>query len=153
MRKELEPYRKWFGEWSGSGVSKSNVAVSTRLSIQPRLAGHCIEFVVESMTPDSSRLVHGVIALLGVDPDSKLRMTVMSTIHGAMAMPVTPEDPGALAIEGESVVGNRVVVSLIEEDSGQLMLTSYWKPELPMDAEPVGFSNVKLSRVTVNHGD
>lgn len=146
-RKRLNPYRKWIGEWTGRGQTLKNVSVLTRVSIRPRLADLALEFLVESQHEESHELVHGVVAILGVDPDDELRMTVFSTIHGAIVMPVTPEDPGALAIEGKSVTGNRVVVSLIEEDDG-LMLTSYWKPELPPDAEPVGYSNVKLKRVT-----
>ncbi|MCZ7607767.1 MAG: hypothetical protein M5U25_17220 [Planctomycetota bacterium] len=145
MHKEFAPYIKWFGEWAGHGVSKTNIQVFTRLAIRPRLADQVIEFQVESMDAQSSKLVHGVVALMGLGPDGQLRLAVLSTLHGAMDMPVTPEDPGALAIEGVSVEGNRVVVSLVEEND-DLMLTSYWKKEVP-GAEPVGFSNVKLQRV------
>lgn len=147
-KKKIAPFRKWVGEWSGRGVTKKDVAVTTRVVIQPRMADQALEFVVESTATDSHELVHGVVALLGVDPDDVLRMCVYSTLHGSMVMPVTPEDPGALAIEGTNVHGNRVVVSLIEENGG-LMLTSYWKPELPADAEPVGFSNVLLKRIAL----
>lgn len=146
MHRKFNPYSKWFGEWAGHGVSRTDVEVFTRLVIRPRLADQAVEFVVESMDAQSSKLVHGVVATMGVGPDGELRMAVLSTVHGAMVMPVTPDDPGALAIEGTSVGGNRVVVSLVEEDDG-LMLTSYWKKNEPK-AEQVGFSNVKLKRVT-----
>lgn len=146
-RKKLKPYHKWIGEWTGRGQTMKDVPVLTRLTIRLRLADLAIEFLVESLHADTQELVHGVIAILGVDPDGELRMALYSTVHGSIVTAVTPEDPGALAIAGDSVTGNRVVVSLIEEDDG-LMLTSYWKPELPADAEPVGFSNVKLKRVT-----
>lgn len=149
-RKKLKPYHKWIGEWTGRGHSFKDVPVVTRLTIRPRLAELALEFQVESLNDATQELVHGVVAQLGVDPDDELRMAVYSTVHGSITMPVTPEDPGALAIEGKSITGNRVVVSLIEEDDG-LMLTSYWKPELPADAEPVGYTNVKLKRVT--HAD
>ena len=145
-RKKLKPYHKWIGEWTGRGETLKGVPVLTRVQIRPRLADLALEFCVESMHEDSHELVHGVVAQLGVDPDGELRMTVYSTLHGSIIMPVTPEDPGALAIGGTSIAGNRVVVSLIEENDG-LMLTSYWKPELPADAEPVGYTNVKLERV------
>ena len=148
MRKQFQPYSKWIGEWSGRGTTKKDVVVITRLVIRSRMADQALEFSVESTDAESHKLVHGVIGLLAVDPDDQLRMCVFSTLHGTMVMPVTPEDPGALAIVGESVQGNRIVVSLIEEKDG-LMLTSYWKPELPADAEPVGYSNVKLTRVSV----
>lgn len=146
MHKKFAPYIKWFGEWAGHGVSKTNIEVFSRLVIRPRLADQAVEFLVESMDLATGKLVHGVVALMGLGPDGELHMAVLSTIHGAMGMPVTPEDPGALAIEGLSVSGNRVVVSLIEENDG-LMLTSYWKKNEPK-AEQVGFSNVKLKRVT-----
>lgn len=148
LKKQFAPYRKWLGEWSGKGVTKNDVAVSTRLVIQTRMAEQAVEFLVESVSADTGELIHGVIGLLAVDPDGQMRMVVFSTLHGSMLMPVTPEDPGALAIEGTNVQGNRVVVSLIEEDGG-LMLTSYWRPELPADAEPVGFTNIKLMRVSL----
>jgi hypothetical protein len=146
-RKKLKPYHKWMGEWTGRGETLKKVPVVTRVTIRPRLAELALEFTVESLHEETQELVHGVVAQLGVDPDGVMRMAVFSTVHGSIIMPVTPEDPGALAIEGNSVTGNRVVVSLIEEGDG-LMLTSYWRPELPADAEPVGYSNVKLRRVT-----
>lgn len=147
MNKKLEPLRKWFGDWTGRGETLTGVPVATRMTIQPRMAEQFIEFIVESLHADTHDLVHGVVALLTVDPDGETRMTVTSTLHGSMVMPVTPEDPGALAIQGKSVAGNHLVVSLIEEDDG-LMLTSYWKPELPPDAEKIGYTNVKLKRVS-----
>lgn len=146
-KKLLEPYHKWIGEWVGRGVTKTDVPVTTRLVITSRLAAQSLEFLVESIHSDSNALVHGVIALMGVDPDGEVRFIVQSTIHGSIVMQVTPEDPGALAIAGHSVTGNRVVVSLVEENGG-LMLTSYWRPANDPDAETVGYSNVSLKRVT-----
>ena len=146
--KKLQPYLKWAGEWVGRGVTKTDVPVTTRLVIVPRLAGQSLEFLVESIHSESHALVHGVVALMGVDPDGEVRFIVQSTIHGSIVMSVTPEDPGALAIAGNSVTGNYVVVSLIEENGG-LMLTSYWRPANDPDADPVGYSNVSLKRVTV----
>lgn len=145
-RTKLKPYLKWVGEWAGRGESLNGVPVLTRLQIRPRLADLVLEFQVESVHEKTQELVHGVVAQLGVDPDGEIRMAVFSTLHGSVVMPATPEDPGALAVQGDSVTGNRVVVSLIEEDGG-LMLTSYWKPELSADAEPVGYSNVLLKRI------
>jgi hypothetical protein len=146
MHKKLEPIRKWFGEWTGRGETMTGVPVMTRMVIQPRMAEQFIEFMVESLHAESQELVHGVVTMLTVDPDGETRMAVTSTMHGTIVMPVTPEDPGALAIEGMSVTGNHVVVSLIEEDDG-LMLTSYWKPNEP-EAEKLGYTNIKLKRVS-----
>ncbi|MCB9933162.1 MAG: hypothetical protein H6841_07060 [Planctomycetes bacterium] len=146
MNRKFAPYRKWIGEWAGRGVSKTNVPVHTRLTVRTRLAGQALEFLVESMDMESNRLIHGVIATLGEGPDGQLRMAVLSTLHGAIAMPVTPEDPGALAIEGVSVTGNHVVVSLIEDGDG-LMLTGYWRPEGVPNAEPIGHSNIRMTRI------
>jgi hypothetical protein len=148
MRKELRSYQHWVGEWSGRGHTKKHVPVHVRLSIHPRLTGSVLEFVVESLHVNTNRLVHGVIGLLALDPDDQLRMAVTSTIHGTIVMPMTPEDPGALAFEGLSVTGNRVVISLVE-DGEDLLLTAHWKPELPPDVEFVGVTSCRLQRMAV----
>jgi hypothetical protein len=148
MRNEFRPYATWLGDWTGLGTTKKNVPVRIRLSIQPRMAGEVLELVLESLHDRTGKLVHGVVALLSVDPDGVMRMAIASTIHGTIIMPVTPEDPGALAFEGNSVTGNRVVVSFVE-DNGALMLTAYWEPELPHDGEVVGFTNCRMQRVAL----
>jgi hypothetical protein len=146
MRKELQPFILWVGTWAGRGTTLNGVPISTRMVIRPRLADEVLDFEIESLHADTGKLVHGVIGLMAVDPDKQRRMAVTSTIHGTIVMTLTPEDPDAGAIEGISVTGNRVVVSLVQEDNG-LMLTSYWKKDTP-SAEQVGFTNVKLRRVT-----
>lgn len=148
MRKEFRPYAGWLGEWSGLGTTKKNVPVRVRMSIQPRMAGEVLEIHLESLHERTGKLVHGVIALLSIDPDGAMRMAIASTIHGTIIMRATPEDPGALAFEGDSVTGNRVVVSFVE-DNHDLMLTAYWKPELPHDAEVAGFTNCRMQRIVL----
>lgn len=149
MRKEFRPYQHWIGEWSGRGHTKKHVPVNIRLSIKPRIAGSILEFVVESLHVNTSRLVHGVIALLSVDPDKQLRMSVTSTIHGTIVMPMTPEDPGALAFEGVSVTGNRLVVSFVE-DGGDLLLTAHWKPDSADAVEFTGVTSCRLKRLSTD---
>jgi hypothetical protein len=146
LNKKLAPYWGWVGEWAGTGETLNGVPVSTRMFVRPRLASQILEIEIQSLHAETGKLVHGVVALMGMDPDGQRRMVVNSTIHGSMLMDMTPEDPGAGAIEGVSVTGNRVVVSLVDENDG-LMLTSYWKKNNPK-AEQVGYTNVKLNRVT-----
>lgn len=147
MRSEFKQFARWIGEWTGKGQTKKGLPVNSRLVLRDRMAGEFLEFEVTSLHADTGALVHGVVCVLAVDPDKVLRMSVASTMHGCMVMPMTPEDPGAAAIEGTSVTGNHVVVSLVEENGG-LMLTSYWrtKGSAPSD-EPVGFTNILLKRV------
>lgn len=145
MRKEFAPFSGWIGEWTGKGETLKGVPVITRMVLRPRLAEEVLEFEIVSQHAETDALVHGVVALMTVDPDGQLRMAVCSTIHGCIVMRLTPEDPGAAAIAGTSVTGNHVVVSLIEDNSG-LMLTSYWKKDEPK-AEPIGHTNIKLKRV------
>jgi hypothetical protein len=148
MRKEFKAFSKWLGEWAGKGQTKKGLPVHSRLVLRERMAGEFLEFEVTSLHADTGALVHGVVCQLAIDPDGVMRMSVASTMHGCMVMPMTPEDPGAAAIEGVSATGNRVVVSLVEEDGG-LMLTSYWRaPNTAPDAEPLGFTNLLLKRVT-----
>jgi hypothetical protein len=116
-----------------------------RLAITPRLANEVLDFEIINLHAETGKLVHGVAGLMAMDPDGQRRMAVSSTVHGTIIMTLTPEDPDAGAIEGVSVTGNRVVVSLVKDGAG-LMLTAYWKKDTP-DAEQVGHTNVKLSRV------
>jgi len=146
VNKKLAPYWGWVGEWAGRGETLNGVPVLTRMIVKPRMADQILDIEVQSLHADTGMLVHGVVALLAMNPDGQRRMVVTSTIHGSMLMEMTPEDPGAGASEGLSVTGNRVVVSLVEESDG-LMLTSYWKKNDPK-AEQVGYTNVKLKRVT-----
>jgi len=144
MRPEFKPYEKWIGRWVGSGETLKQVPAAVSLVIAPALDGQFLSFVVESRDPKTGKLIQGVVSQLTVDPDGWLRLSVASTLHGSMVMPVTPEDPGALAVEGRSIVGNHVVVSLVyEKDS--MMLTSYWREPTP-GAEPIGFSNYRMKR-------
>jgi hypothetical protein len=143
MHKDLQAFAKWTGEWVGHGETINGVPINTRMSVTPRMAGEMLEYVIENLHQDTGRLVHGVIGHMAVDPDGMLRMAVCSTIHGCIVTTMTPEDPGAGAIEGTSVTGNRVIVSLVQEDSG-LMLTSYWKTPA---GEQVGYTNIMLKRV------
>lgn len=143
MRKELQPFVTWIGEWAGRGETLKGVPINTRMDIHARLGGEVIDFEVQSLHADTGNLVHGVAGLMAVDPDGQRRMAVSSTIHGTIVMTLTPEDPDAGAIEGTSVTGNHVVVSLVQEDGG-LMLTSYWKTPA---GEQVGYTNVMLKRV------
>jgi hypothetical protein len=147
LRAEFAPYADWLGRWEGEGQTLRNLPIKARVTIGKRLEGELLEIVVEVFSAETGELVHGVVALLTVDPDSRMRMNVSSTIHGAIVMPVTPDDPGVLAIEGTSVVGNRVVVSILHDERG-MMLTAYWRPEGSLDADPVGFSNYRLRRAS-----
>jgi hypothetical protein len=146
MNKHLLPFFSWIGDWVGRGQTLNGVPINTRMSIRPRLANQVLDFEIENLHADTGKLVHGVAGLMAQDADGQRRMAVSSTIHGTIIMTLTPEDPDAGAIEGLSVAGNRVVVSLVQEDGG-LMLTSYWKKDTA-NAEQVGFTNVKLRRVT-----
>lgn len=147
MNKKLVPYSRWFGQWAGRGETKRGVPVTAQVLFRRRLAEQLIEIVVEMLHAETQELVNGVIAMISVDPNENLCVTVNSTVHGPMIMPATPEDPGVLAIEGRSVQGNLVVVSFLEEDGG-LLLTSYWKPEVPAGAKHVGHTSLHLKRVT-----
>lgn len=144
MRPEFKAYEGWVGRWVGAGETLKNVPATVTLDIQPALDGAFLAFSVQSRHPNTGALLQGVESLLTVDPDGWLRLCVASTLHGSMVMPVTPEDPGALAVEGRSVTGNHVVVSLIQEGDS-LMLTSYWRSPTP-GAEPIGFSNYRMQR-------
>ncbi|MCB9933163.1 MAG: hypothetical protein H6841_07065 [Planctomycetes bacterium] len=146
MHTKLAPYWGWIGEWAGKGETLQGVPILMRMAVKPRLADQILDFEIQNLHAETGKLVHAVAGLMAVDPDGQRRMVVSSTIHGSMLMELTPEDPGAGAIEGISVTGNRVIVSLVEDDDG-LMLTSYWKKNEP-EAEQVGFTNVKLKRVT-----
>lgn len=146
MLNKLKPFSAWIGEWTGKGETLKGVPVTTRMVIRPRLADAVLEFEIQSQHTETGALVHGVIGLSAIDPDGELRMAVSSTLHGSIIMQHTPEDPDAGAIDGVSVTGYRVIVSLVEQDGG-LMLTSYWKKALPADAEPIGYTNVMLKRV------
>jgi hypothetical protein len=143
MRSELNPFIGWIGEWAGRGETINGVPINTRMDIHARLGGEVLDFEIQSLHAESGNLVHGVAGLMAVDPDGERRMAVSSTIHGTIVMTLTPEDPDAGAIEGVSVSGNRVIVSLVQDDGG-LMLTSYWKTP---KGEQVGYTNVKLKRV------
>jgi hypothetical protein len=146
MRKELQPFIGWIGEWTGKGETLTGVPIATRMVVRPRLADEVLDFEITNLHAETGKLVHGVAGLMAVDPDGQRRMAVSSTIHGTIIMTLTPEDPDAGAIEGVSVTGNRVVVSLVKDDGG-LMLTAYWKKDTP-SAEQVGYTNVRLRRVT-----
>ncbi len=148
MPRMMRAYQHWFGEWSGRGTTKKNVPVNIHVVIRPRLAGEVIEFSVESLHEMTSRLVHGVVALVSADPDGQIRMAASSTIHGAIVLQTTPDDPGALAFAGRSVMNHRVVVSFVE-DGPDLLLTAHWKPDTPGEVEPAGMTNCRLSRVAV----
>lgn len=144
MRKEFAPYAGWVGNWTGAGETQKNLPAIVRMMIAPSMDGQFLQFTVEARLSKTGELAHGVVSQLTVDPDGWLRLCVASTLHGSMVMPVTPEDPGALAVEGRSVTGNHVVVSLVQ-DGDCLMLTSYWRAPTP-SAEPVGFSNYRMTR-------
>lgn len=146
MRAELKPYEPWIGTWVGAGETLKQVPAKVRLRIEPQLDGAILCFIVESRDPKTGKLIQGVVSHLTVDPDGWLRLCAASTLHGSMVMPVTPEDPGAIAVEGRSITGNHVVVSLVQ-DGEDLMLTSYWRAPTP-GAEEVGFSNYRLKRET-----
>ncbi|MCB9896228.1 MAG: hypothetical protein H6839_17490 [Planctomycetes bacterium] len=145
MRKEFQPYTKWIGEWTGEGETLNGVPIRMRMVVRPRAAEQMLDFEIQNQHMETGKLVHAVLGFMAVDPDGQRRMVVASTVHGCMLMEMTPEDPGAGAIEGVSVMGHRVVVSLVEDDGG-LMLTSYWMKDTP-EAEKIGFTNVKLTRV------
>jgi hypothetical protein len=145
MLKELQPYSRWIGEWTGKGETLDGVPITMRMVVKPRLADQVLDFEIQNQHTETGKLVHAVAGLMAMDPDGERRMVVSSTLHGSMVMELTPEDPDAGAIEGVSVQGYRVVVSLVEEDGG-LMLTSYWRKDTP-EAEKLGFTNVKLMRV------
>lgn len=150
MRKELEAYAGWVGTWVGAGETLKAVPAAVTLRIQPMLDGNILCFVVESRDPKTGKLIQGVVSHLTVDPDGWLRLGAASTLHGSMIMPVTPEDPGAIAVEGRSITGNHVVVSLVQ-DGDELMLTSYWRSPAA-GAEPVGFSNYRMKRAEAGKG-
>ncbi|MCZ7607766.1 MAG: hypothetical protein M5U25_17215 [Planctomycetota bacterium] len=146
MQRKLAPYWGWIGEWAGRGEMLQGTPVMTRMTVKPRGAEQMLDFEIQNLHAETGKLMHVVAGLMAVDPDGQRRMVVSSNIHGCMLMNMTPEDPGAGAIEGVSVTGNRVVVSLVEDGDG-LMLTAYWKKNEPK-AEQVGYTNVKLRRVT-----
>lgn len=149
MHKALQPFDRWAGDWAGKGTTKKGVPVNIRVAIHPRMAGETVEIEVESLSAANNRLVHGVVALVNARPDGRMRMAASSTIHGAMILDTTPEDPGAVAFAGRNVVGEHVVVSFLQ-DGDDLLLTAHWKADVPGDPEPVGVTNSRLHRVTTD---
>ncbi len=149
MRKELKQYDSWVGEWIGEGESHDEVEVRTYMRIDPALSGQVLVIHVRSFEKASLKLLHGVVSIVGVSPDGKMRLNTYSTVHGNILMDMPPEDPGAMAAHGVSVGGSGVIVSLIQLSDDELQLTSYWGKGPITTEDYEGKSHAVVRRVTV----
>jgi hypothetical protein len=82
----------------------------------------------EAWDPRMSVLYHGVRAMLAAAPSGVLRALAYSSIHGALLLELTPDDEGVMALAGESMTGNRISVTFVQEEPDQLLFTAFWRP-------------------------
>ncbi|MBX3475834.1 MAG: hypothetical protein KF754_15800 [Planctomycetes bacterium] len=121
-------YWPWCGIWGGSGKAQDGRPVHIRMSVERRLHGHALRMNFEASSPDGGVLYHGVVSLVGVGPTGQVRAATFSTIHGAMVLDQTPDDAGVLALAGNTLAGNSILVTLHDQGPGKLGFAAQWRP-------------------------
>jgi hypothetical protein len=128
MRKAFKQYAKWVGIWLGNGETQLGNPTRVRLELSERLNGEALEVSVEYCHFETNQLLHGVIGVLGVSRDNVIRYTAYSNLHGSMMLDATPDDPGVLALSGNTPTGRFVSVTIVQDKDDHLMLTSHFHP-------------------------
>ncbi|KAA0215490.1 hypothetical protein EDM80_05350 [bacterium] len=128
MRKAFKQYVRWIGIWIGSGETQLGNPTRVRLEVKERLNGEALEVSVEYCHSETNELLHGVVGLLGVSADGVIRYSAYSNLHGNIMLEATPDDPGVLALSGNSPNKRFVSVTIVQDKDDHLMLTSHYHP-------------------------
>ncbi|MCB9936458.1 MAG: hypothetical protein H6840_12290 [Planctomycetes bacterium] len=130
MTAQLAEFLPWIGVWTGVGESQAGQPCFVRNRFFPGLEGDGLGMQFEAWDPGMTTLFHGVRAVLATAPSGVMRALAYSTIHGALILELTPDDPGVMALAGESVAGNRISVTFLQEEPGRLLFTAFWRPAM-----------------------
>ncbi|HRJ79269.1 MAG: hypothetical protein HUU03_02180 [Planctomycetaceae bacterium] len=128
MRKAFKQYVRWIGIWIGSGETQLGNPTRVRLEVKERLNGEALEVSVEYCHSETNDLLHGVVGLLGLSADGIIRYSAYSNLHGNILLEATPDDPGVLALSGNSPNKRFVSVTIVQDKDDHLMLTSHYHP-------------------------
>ena len=128
MRKAFKQYVRWIGIWIGSGETQLGNPTRVRREVKERLNGEALEVSVEYCHSETNELLHGVVGLLGVSADGVIRYSAYSNLHGNIMLEATPDDPGVLALSGNSPNKRFVSVTIVQDKDDHLMLTSHYHP-------------------------
>lgn len=128
MRKAFKQYVRWIGIWIGSGETQLGNPTRVRLEVKERLNGEALEVSVEYCHSETNDLLHGVVGLLGLSADGIIRYSAYSNLHGNILLEATPDDPGVLALSGNSPNKRFVSVTIVQDKNDHLMLTSHYHP-------------------------
>ncbi|MBE7492479.1 MAG: hypothetical protein HS108_12060 [Planctomycetes bacterium] len=144
----LAGYRAWCGVWGGTGAAQDGRPVHIRMEIAPDQFGVALRMHFEATSPDGSVLYHGVVTTIGAGPSGALCAATFSTIHGAMVLHQTPDDENVLALEGESLRGNRIQVTILGEGPRALGFAALWRPPgASLDDPRLGRMTATLARL------
>ena len=128
MSAVLADYLPWIGVWAGSGETQAGQKTLIRTEFYPAMDSCGLGMHFEAWDPQLSTLYHGVRAMLAPAPSGVLRALAYSTIHGALLLELTPDDEGVMALAGESIAGNLISVTFVQEDPDRLLFTAFWRP-------------------------
>ncbi|CAG0933864.1 hypothetical protein PLCT1_02503 [Planctomycetaceae bacterium] len=128
MKKSFKQYFRWIGIWIGSGETQLGNPTRVRFEVKERLNGEALELAVEYCHAESNQLLHGVVGLLGHSADNVVRYSAFSNLHGNIMLDATPDDPGVLALSGNTPNGRFVSVTIVQDKEDHLMLTSHFHP-------------------------
>lgn len=144
----LARYWPWCGLWGGTGSAQDGRPVAIRMVVERQLLDSVLRMHFEATSPDGAVLYHGVVTSIGVTPSGQVRAATYSTIHGSMVLDQTPDDEGVLALAGESLRGNQINVTIVEESPGALMFAALWRPPGARADDPrLGRMASRLSRL------
>jgi len=148
MKKAFKQYFRWVGIWIGGGETQLGNPVRVRFEIKERLNGESLELSVEYCHADTHQLLHGVVGLLGCSADNVTRYAGYSNLHGNFMLDATPDDPGVLALSGNTPNNRFISVTIVQDKEDQLLLTSHFHPIGSADDESKQRRTVvKLSRM------
>lgn len=151
MTAPVDEFRHWFGVWTGVGEGQDGTPVLVRNEVFETMDCTGVAFHFEAYDQDLKTLYHGFRAILCAAPNGVERAFAYSTLHGVMILERTPDDAGVLALSGESDAGNRISVTMVEENGDEMLFAAFARSaDEPLKDDDTPRATVKLKRARVS---
>ncbi|MBX3475836.1 MAG: hypothetical protein KF754_15810 [Planctomycetes bacterium] len=144
----LQAYAAWCGEWIGTGESENGAQVKVRLWLDSAMHGEILRMRLEVNLPGALSPGIAALGMIGVDPESRLRMGLWSSLSGNFVLDQLPDDADVLALAGRTPRGSDLTLSLLAVDE-RLQINWLWRKAGETEGTRLSASLARLQPIAI----